>query len=88
MNIPQPPSSEPLGESSSSATPAGRLLVQFFLIPAFVVGVAVFVFWLFGTIAVASSAPPPATPFPFALSNAVLSTPFWKVNCPFSVGWV
>ena len=52
MNIPPPPPSEPLEESSSSATPAGRLLVQFFLIPAFVVGVAVFVFWLFGAIAV------------------------------------
>lgn len=52
---PQPP--EPFEESSSSsssaeATPAGRLLVQFFLIPLFVVGIAVFVFWLFGTIAV------------------------------------
>ena len=34
------------------ATPAGRLLVQFFVIPLFVVGVAVFVFWLFGAIAV------------------------------------
>ena len=52
MNIPPLPPSEPLEESSSSATPAGRLLVQFFLIPAFVVGVAVFVFWLFGAIAV------------------------------------
>ncbi len=52
MNIPPHPPSEPFEESSSSATPAGRLLVQFFLIPAFVVGVAVFVFWLFGAIAV------------------------------------
>ncbi len=40
------------GKEPASATPAGRLLVQFFLIPAFVVGVAVFVFWLFGAIAV------------------------------------
>ena len=49
---PRPPS-EPLEESSySSPTPAGRLLVQFFVIPLFVVGVAVFVFWLFGAIAV------------------------------------
>jgi hypothetical protein len=38
--------------SSPSPTPAGRLLVQFFVIPLFVVGVAVFVFWLFGAIAV------------------------------------
>lgn len=59
MTDPTPPGAaphEPLEESSSpdslaSATPAGRLLVQFFLIPAFVVGVAVFVFWLFGTLA-------------------------------------
>jgi HEAT repeat protein len=35
-----------------SATPAGRLLVQFFVIPFFVVAVAVFVFWLFGVLAV------------------------------------
>jgi HEAT repeat protein len=47
---PEPPSKE--DSSSSSATPAGRLLVQFFVIPLFVVGVAVFVFWLFGAIAV------------------------------------
>ena len=62
---PHPPS-EPFEESSSSslspdspasATPAGRLLVQFFLIPAFVVGVAVFVFWLFGTLAVDRKTP-------------------------------
>jgi HEAT repeat protein len=33
-------------------TPAGRLLVQFFLIPLFIVAIAVFVFWLFGTVAV------------------------------------
>jgi HEAT repeat protein len=39
-------------EESPGVTPAGRLLVQFFLIPLFVVGVAVFVFWLFGAIAV------------------------------------
>jgi hypothetical protein len=44
------PPSEP--EESPGATPAGRLLVQFFVIPFFVVGVAVFVFWLFGAIAV------------------------------------
>ena len=44
------PPPEPLEENS--ATPAGRLLVQFFLIPLFVVGIAVFVFWLFGAIAV------------------------------------
>ena len=56
---PPAPSHEPFEESLSSssdslasATPAGRLLVQFFLIPAFVVGVAVFVFWLFGSLAV------------------------------------
>jgi HEAT repeat protein len=53
---PHEPFEEPLSSSSSvslsSATPAGRLLVQFFLIPAFVVGIAVFVFWLFGTLAV------------------------------------
>jgi HEAT repeat protein len=42
----------PSSEESRVATPAGRLLVQFFLIPAFVVGVAVFVFWLFGALAV------------------------------------
>src|ERR1035438_7132093 len=46
---PEPPFEE---SSSSSPTPAGRLLVQFFVIPLFVVGVAVFVFWLFGAIAV------------------------------------
>src|SRR5471030_98956 len=46
---PEPPFEE---SSSSSPTPAGRLLVQFFVIPFFVVGVAVFVFWLFGAIAV------------------------------------
>ena len=58
---PPPPPSEPLEESSSpssaSATPAGRLLVQFFLIPAFVVGIAVFVFWLFGSLAVDRKTP-------------------------------
>src|SRR5664280_2167453 len=49
---PQPPD-PPFEENlSSSPTPAGRLLVQFFVIPLFVVGVAVFVFWLFGAIAV------------------------------------
>jgi HEAT repeat protein len=42
----------PEEDGAPSATPAGRLLVQFFLIPAFVVGVAVFVFWLFGSLAV------------------------------------
>jgi HEAT repeat protein len=59
LSAPPPhPPSEPFEESSSSsvsspeATPAGRLLVQFFLIPLFVVGIAVFVFWLFGAIAV------------------------------------
>ena len=46
-----------LSFDSSSATPAGRLLVQFFLIPAFVVGVAVFVFWLFGALAVDRKTP-------------------------------
>lgn len=45
------------GNTSPSATPAGRLLVQFFLIPAFVVGVAVFVFWLFGSLAVDHKTP-------------------------------
>jgi HEAT repeat protein len=39
-------------EIGPSATPAGRLLVQFFVIPFFVVGVAVFVFWIFGSLAV------------------------------------
>jgi len=66
MTDPTPPAAPPHGpfeESSSSsssvasATPAGRLLVQFFLIPAFVVGVAVFVFWLFGTLAVDRKTP-------------------------------
>ncbi len=59
-DAPPPPSPhEPFEESSSSSSssssvssPAGRLLVQFFLIPAFVVGIAVFVFWLFGSLAV------------------------------------
>jgi HEAT repeat protein len=61
---PAAPPHEPFEESSSSspdslasATPAGRLLVQFFLIPAFVVGVAVSVFWLFGTLAVDRKTP-------------------------------
>jgi HEAT repeat protein len=50
---PEPPFEEnSLPSSSAEATPAGRLLVQFFLIPLFVVGIAVFVFWLFGAIAV------------------------------------
>lgn len=39
-------------EDEPSATPAGRLLVQFFIVPFFVVAVAVFVFWIFGSIAV------------------------------------
>lgn len=43
------PEAEDLG---TEATPAGRLLVQFFVIPFFVVGVAVFVFWIFGVVAV------------------------------------
>jgi hypothetical protein len=47
-----PPFEENPPEFSSSPTPAGRLLVQFFVIPLFVVGVAVFVFWIFGAIAV------------------------------------
>src|SRR6185295_4601553 len=34
------------------ATPAGRLLVQFFIVPFLVVVVAVGVFWLFGALAV------------------------------------
>lgn len=45
----------PLGEAPEDeprATPAGRLLVQFFLVPFLVVGVAVLVFWLFGVVAV------------------------------------
>jgi len=61
---PPDPAREPFEESPSSSssslsssTPAGRLLVQFFLIPAFVVGVAVFVFWLFGTLAVDRKTP-------------------------------
>lgn len=45
------PSSE-AEEPRVGGTPASRLLVQFFVIPAFVVGVAVFVFWIFGVIAV------------------------------------
>lgn len=49
---PHAPFEESPSSSSPEATPAGRLLVQFFLIPLFVVGVAVFVFWLFGAIAV------------------------------------
>jgi HEAT repeat protein len=67
MTEPTPPGApphEPFEESSSSssdslssATPAGRLLVQFFLIPAFVVGIAVFVFWLFGSLAVDRKTP-------------------------------
>jgi HEAT repeat protein len=47
-----PPEPAPEEPASTSPTPAGRLLVQFFVIPLFVVGVAVFVFWLFGAIAV------------------------------------
>ena len=35
-----------------TGTPAGRLLVQFFVVPLFIVAVAVFVFWLFGTVAI------------------------------------
>ncbi len=50
-------SSSPSPDSLASATPAGRLLVQFFLIPAFVVGIAVFVFWLFGSLAVDRKTP-------------------------------
>jgi HEAT repeat protein len=53
-STPEPPFEEP---TVSSATPAGRLLVQFFLIPAFVVGIAVFVFWLFGSLAVDRKTP-------------------------------
>jgi len=49
VDLAEPPFEE---TPSSSPTPAGRLLVQFFVIPFFVVGVAVFVFWLFGAIAV------------------------------------
>ena len=49
MDLAEPPLEE---IPSSSPTPAGRLLVQFFVIPFFVVGVAIFVFWLFGAIAV------------------------------------
>src|ERR1019366_2976784 len=45
---PEPPFQE---SSSSSPTPAGRLLVQFFFIPLFLVGVGVFVFCLFGAVA-------------------------------------
>src|ERR1035437_2302354 len=51
MAEPGPPEL-PVEDAVSSPTPAGRLLVQFFVIPLFVVGVAVFVFWLFGAIAV------------------------------------
>jgi HEAT repeat protein len=39
-------------ESGVGGTPARRLLVQFFVIPFFVVGVAVAIFWLFGVLAV------------------------------------
>ena len=42
----------PFEEDEARATPAGRLLFQFFVIPFFVVGVAVLVFWLFGVLAV------------------------------------
>jgi HEAT repeat protein len=56
---PHEPFEEPssASDSLSSTTPAGRLLVQFFLIPAFVVGIAVFVFWLFGSLAVDRKTP-------------------------------
>ncbi len=47
----------PLPTLSRLQRPRGRLLVQFFLIPAFVVGVAVFVFWLFGSLAVDRKTP-------------------------------
>ena len=50
MNEAEIPSPEP--DEPAGPTPAGRLLVQFFAIPFFVVGVAVFIFWLFGAIAV------------------------------------
>jgi HEAT repeat protein len=46
------PPREPDEDSGPDRTPAGRLLVQFFLIPLFIVAIAVFVFWLFGTVAV------------------------------------
>lgn len=42
-------------ERSPSA--AGRLLVQFFVVPLFVVGVAVAVFWLFGSLALDKKGP-------------------------------
>ena len=47
-SAPEPEDDEPAGGS----TPAGRLLVQFFLIPLFIVAIAVFVFWLFGSVAI------------------------------------
>lgn len=55
--LPRPAAAEPVeapepdDDGAPGGTPAGRLLLQFFVIPFFVVAVAVFVFWLFGTIA-------------------------------------
>src|SRR5947207_14484047 len=44
-------------EPVSGGSPAGRLLVQFFLIPALVVGVAVLVFWFFAYVAADRKSP-------------------------------
>jgi HEAT repeat protein len=44
-------------EASAGGGSAGRLVVQLFVIPLFIVAIAVFVFWLFGTIAVDKKAP-------------------------------
>lgn len=47
-----PPPGDDAEEPVPTGSPAGRLLLQFFVIPGFVVAVAVGVFWLFGAIAV------------------------------------
>lgn len=47
-----PPPGDDAEEPVPTGSPAGRLLLQFFVIPFFVVAVAVGVFWLFGAIAV------------------------------------
>jgi HEAT repeat protein len=49
---PDAPGPEPENVADTGDKPAGRLLFQFFVVPAFIIAIAVFVFWLFGTIAV------------------------------------
>lgn len=44
-------------ERSGQGGPAGRLLVQFFVIPLFIVAIAVTVFWLFGRVATEDKSP-------------------------------